>query len=87
MTAGWTSYMRGYFLMNGPFGGHFKNCEGNAPLQLAFLWEGRSGLAPLTCKDSLSTFHNLHDSLLQLPSNNYSLKCSPENPAGTDTVE
>lgn len=73
--------------MNGPFWGHFQICEDNVPLQLAFFWESRSGLASLTCKDSLSMFHNLHDFLLQLPSNNYSLKCSSENPAGTDTVE
>lgn len=43
-------------------------------------WESGSILAPLTCKYSLSIFNNLHDFLLQLPSNSYSLQCSFKKP-------
>lgn len=58
----------------------FRNFGGNAALWFAFYWESGSILAPLTCKYSLSIFNNLHDFLLQLPSNSYSLQCSFKKP-------
>lgn len=50
-----------------PFSMHFTGKAGSIP-------------APLTCKYNLSIFCNLHEFLLQLPSNSYSLQYSFKKP-------